>query len=1428
MFKKVLIAVTAILMMASVSWGRTFSLGLIERNQAGMRLLATEEPFEASYEPKPKFVPETTIFGEDAYVFEGEMMVSLVADNDDSIVYYTIDGSDPKGDGALLYDGPFFITETTLVKAVASSPERGFSNVSEGLFRRHKAAKAGEWTLDGSSAYEAVRKNGRMIAELCWNYPGCGWSKALEPNITSQAFLLWAELNGVYLLAESWGDRIDAVGSRFYSLYTQTALNKELNGYTYFPTFVFATASDVDTCIGAMLARNDNQHKTNGMYYMDSAESLIECFASFIDTAKPLGAPIVSVKDANGRTFPFNVMLSNTNGTGTIYYTLDGTAPTRENGIVYTSAVTIPASGTVLKAVVWPSDANAISGVPLMVEYSLLNDAIGIDGVSWTNDSDLFWTVSKSESTTMLQGGKQEGLTAGECTSLLKARVNGPGTFVFTCDVISRSSTANVVFMVDGLEISSFYSGHNEVVSYEVTGTGVTELSWLYTCPAADIGMDYTYGRIFDIAWIPHVSPATPLDLSASAGEYVDKILLRWNAVEYADEYSIYRSETSDKSSAIRIGTTRQTCYWDRTGDGGKTYYYWVSASNAYGESALSESVAGWKPNTYNIAFHANGGTGSMSDQSMIYNNAAYLNNNAFNRTGYTFQGWAKSKTGTVAYNDGVSVKNLATSGTVTLYAVWKPNTYNVAFNANGGSGSMSAQTMGYNNVAYLNNNAFNRTGYTFQGWAKSKTGTVAYKDGVSVKNLATSGTVSLYAIWKPNTYNVAFNANGGSGAMSAQSMTYNKAAYLNNNAFKRTGYTFQGWAKSKTGTVAYKNGVSVKNLATSGTVTLYAIWKPNTYKVAFYANGGTGIMSAQSMTYNNAAYLKNNAFKRTGYTFLGWAKSPTGAVVYKNGKAVKNLSASGATIKLYAKWAKTKYKIAFYANGGKGSMSTQSMTYNKAAYLKKNAFKRTGYTFQGWAKTKTGSVVYTNGKAVKNLTTTGGTVKLYAKWAKTKYKIAYYANGGKGSMPTQTMTYNKAAYLKKNTFKRTGYTFQGWAKSAKGAVVYKNGKAVKNLRSTAGTVKLYAKWKPITYKIAFNANGGKGSMATKGMTYNKAAYLSKNAFKRSGYIFLGWSKTKTGAVAYKNAAAVKNLRSTAGTITLYAKWAKPSYKVAFYANGGSGSMSAQAMTYNKAAYLKKNAFKRTGYTFKGWAKSPTGSVVYTNGKAVKNLTTNGGTVKLYAVWKPYSSKNGVQLWEGGPYWAETNIGAENPEDYGYYFWWGDTIGYKRVNDQWVASDGSLSNFSFKSKNTPTAGKDISELLGEGWITLDEVLVPEHDAASVHWGGQWRMPTKDELNDLNRYCTWKKTILNGVYGYAISGKDAYSSAKIFLPIPGRATGTSLSEYDHILGGDGGYWSSVPYNGGWSYYIFFRFGTHRVNQFDWSRTCGYPVRPVIGH
>ena len=198
-----------------------------------------------------------------------------------------------------------------------------------------------------------------------------------------------------------------------------------------------------------------------------------------------------------------------------------------------------------------------------------------------------------------------------------------------------------------------------------------------------------------------------------------------------------------------------------------------------------------------------------------------------------------------------------------------------------------------------------------------------------------------------------------------------------------------------------------------------------------------------------------------------------------------------------------------------------------------------------------------------------------------------------------------------------------------------------------------------------------------------------------------------------------------------------------------------------------------------------------------------------------------VQLWEGGPYWAETNIGAEKPEDYGLYFWWGDIVGYRREGNVWVASDGSSSNFSFSS--APTSGKSNSTLQSEGWITASGVLAPEHDAARVHWGGAWRMPTITELNALVNNCDWSWTTRNGVNGYVVRGRGDYSANSIFLPAAGSGYRTSF--YD--AGSFGNYWSSVPNESYSSYaqYLFFDSGYHYSSSND--RSDGRSVRPVQG-
>ena len=205
-----------------------------------------------------------------------------------------------------------------------------------------------------------------------------------------------------------------------------------------------------------------------------------------------------------------------------------------------------------------------------------------------------------------------------------------------------------------------------------------------------------------------------------------------------------------------------------------------------------------------------------------------------------------------------------------------------------------------------------------------------------------------------------------------------------------------------------------------------------------------------------------------------------------------------------------------------------------------------------------------------------------------------------------------------------------------------------------------------------------------------------------------------------------------------------------------------------------------------------------------------------------------VQLWENGPYWAETNIGAEEPWEYGWYFWWGDTVGYKRENDSWVASDGSSSNFSFISANVPTYDMDVSALQNQGWITADNILKLEHDAAHEQWGDGWRMPTAQELRDLCNKCNCSPGSMNGVAGYVFSGKGEYASVSIFLPRASYGAGTSLSEEGSL---EGGYWSSVPgsatsYNEV-SYYLFFFSRNLFVFTDNGYRSRGRSIRPVQG-
>lgn len=157
------------------------------------------------------------------------------------------------------------------------------------------------------------------------------------------------------------------------------------------------------------------------------------------------------------------------------------------------------------------------------------------------------------------------------------------------------------------------------------------------------------------------------------------------------------------------------------------------------------------------------------------------------------------------------------------------------------------------------------------------------------------SGSISVAA--KPS-YKITYNANGGSGAPSAQTKWYGTNLTLSSTKPTRTGYSFLGWSTSASATSATwpAGGTYTANASD----TLYAVWKANTYSVKYNANGGTGVPATQTKTYGKTLTLSSTKPTRTNYNFKGWGTSASSTTVaYAPGASYT----ANAAVTLYAIW---------------------------------------------------------------------------------------------------------------------------------------------------------------------------------------------------------------------------------------------------------------------------------------------------------------------------------------------------------------------------------------------------------------------------------------------------------------------------------------------------------------------------------------------
>ena len=597
---------------------------------------------------------------------------------------------------------------------------------------------------------------------------------------------------------------------------------------------------------------------------------------------------------------------------------------------------------------------------------------------------------------------------------------------------------------------------------------------------------------------------------------------------------------------------------------------------------------------SYTVCFNKNDGSGATKDQTFKVGETKSLlwkdSDLKWSRSGYTFKGWAESATGAVKYSNGQSVKDIASAGaTKQLYAVW--------------AADQSTDPYGLDStLAFETGGDANWSKVSKSGVAYAQSGVIANNQASFIKTTVT-GPCSVSFWWK----------------VSSES-GYDKLNFLVSGEIKESISGEVDWVL-KTFTIpsgthelkwAYvKDGSQSLGDDCGCLDRVQVTYAQATYTVRFNKNDGSGATKDQSFKVGETKSLlwKDSELKwsRAGYTFKGWAESATGAVKYSNGQSVKDIASAGATKQLYAVWAADQSTDPY------GLDSTLTFNTGGDAYWSK-------VTENGVSYAQSGKITDSQESFI-NTTVTGPCsvsfrwkVSSEAGWDKlTLYidSIGHYSISGETDWEQKTQSIPSGTHEIK------------WAYA-------------KDISQSAGDDcgcldQVKVTYAQTTYTVRFNKNDGSGATANQtfkvGETKNLLWKDSELKWTRSGYTFMGWAESASGAVKYANGQSVKDIASAGATKNLYAIWQsnQATYTVRFHKYDGSGATADQVFKVGETKSLlwKDSELKwsRSGYTFVGWVPwDPDGKncilCKYVNGEKVKDLGKAGEVVHLYAGWK--------------------------------------------------------------------------------------------------------------------------------------------------------------------------------------------------------------------
>lgn len=384
--------------------------------------------------------------------------------------------------------------------------------------------------------------------------------------------------------------------------------------------------------------------------------------------------------------------------------------------------------------------------------------------------------------------------------------------------------------------------------------------------------------------------------------------------------------------------------------ENGKTYTE-DTVYNVLGDTTL---YAQWRKNDYTITFDYNCAPGDAITGNEVKSKGAVYGYAVGELpqphiTGKVFGGWYREDNGKRKYYNAASIYDV--DGDMTLKASWSAEQLNVFYHGNGGSYDYEdtlSYTYSYADHVEIHENPFLYDGdgwFEFGGWALTPDGEVKYNPG-DYTDIYES--MDLYAVWKPMTAQVRYNANGGTGNTYTQTVTWNGSfTTAADNTFTKEGYALIGWDISPAAeTSGYMCSVTMpvtdEVFNPYDGFDLYAVWEKSEFKLTFDYNRP---QEAENEITGNEISVKNVRFNNPvgelpvpalkGYAFTGWqdenGKTYTEDTVYDT---------EGDTV-LYAQWdaapvikAIDRYYTLTSANNGRitreNLMSTASVTDDK------------------------------------------------------------------------------------------------------------------------------------------------------------------------------------------------------------------------------------------------------------------------------------------------------------------------------------------------------------------------------------------------------------------------------------------------------------------------------------------------------------------